>query len=79
VWNVELSSESVILEDDLGENKAFTSSIPKSFKFRHPKQVIALVVILDGELLGQVKETVVEFQNYGPTGAIPYETGEINR
>ena len=53
------------VEPDESTRSAFAISIPQTYQFSHPKQAIALDVIVDGKALGQITEAVVENRPYG--------------
>jgi glyoxylase-like metal-dependent hydrolase (beta-lactamase superfamily II) len=69
-WKAEPSTETVDLEENGGKTIACRIAIPATYRFSHPKRAIAVEVSLNGRRLGQIAEAMVEYQPYGPAGAI---------
>jgi hypothetical protein len=62
---------SVQLSMGAAVKKPFNISIPTTYCFLHPKQAVALEVVLGDQLLGQVVEAVVENRPYGAASVRP--------
>ncbi len=68
-WQAEPARDAAEAAEGKRVTRPFRLTIPGSYRFTHPKQAIALDVVLDGKALGQVTEAVVENAPYGAASA----------
>ena len=68
-WSVSPSSGTVSLTSGESIRQKAEISIGNSYEFTMPKQLITCDITLDGRVLGELAEAVVEHEPYGPSGA----------
>lgn len=68
-WSAEPAADTVLLKSGESVRRSAAVTIPGSYNFSVPKQLITCDIILGDRAAGEVAEAVVENSPYGPSGA----------